>query len=172
MIDFSDNAYWLQPSTDTPCIKWPLLGLPPKQPPTPFEQGAPQPDEAAPVSDSSTFTGSVFTEDDNLHLETLLGEFPDVLTVELGRTDVTTHRINTGNAPPYRGPVYRLSADRRQSLRKQLDEMLADGQVEPSCSPWASTMVMVPNKGRGKYRLCVDYRNLRCHKAQHNTLHQ
>ena len=38
--------------------------------------------------------------------------------------------------------------------------MLADGRIEPSCSPWSSSVVMVPKKTKGEYRLCVDFRKL------------
>ena len=37
--------------------------------------------------------------------------------------------------------------------------MLEEGVIEPSDSPWASPVVMVP-KGPSGYRLCIDYRKL------------
>ena len=54
--------------------------------------------------------------------------------------------------PPIRGPIYRLSPE--ESLGSQLDEMLDDGRIEPSCSPWASPVMMVPKAGKCEYRLC------------------
>ncbi|XP_038062608.1 uncharacterized protein LOC119733100 [Patiria miniata] len=42
----------------------------------------------------------------------------------------------------------------------QLEELLEDRRIEPSHSPWASPVVMVPKKKKGDYRLCVDYRKL------------
>ena len=127
----------------------PLLGLPEQEPPLQEEPDPPQRD-----------TTPAPTNVDHLLIDTLLQDFPDVLTEKPGRTHIVKHRINTGDSQPLRGPVYRLSDDRRRSLRKQLGEMLADGRIVPSFSPWASPVVMVPKKSKGDYRLCIDYRKL------------
>ena len=47
----------------------------------------------------------------------------------------------------------------RQEEREQLEEMLDQGVVRPSTSPWASPVVMVKKKD-GSLRFCVDYRKL------------
>ena len=85
-------------------------------------------EEATPLAES------VFTVEDNRRLETLLSEFPGVLTSKPGWTDIDVHRIDTGEASPVRGPAYRLSPERRQALRSQVTELLKDGRIEPSHS--------------------------------------
>ena len=50
------------------------------------------------------------------------------------------------------------------SLNKQIDQMLADGVISPSTSPWSSPIVLTPEQSsRGnelQYRLCGDFRQL------------
>ena len=55
----------------------------------------------------------IFSMDENFRLESILDEFPDVLTTTPGRTDIAVHYINTGDSPPIRNPIYRLSPDRQ-----------------------------------------------------------
>ena len=158
VIDFNQNSFWVDTGADEPCIKWPLLGLPP--PPSCDHHNDPVLSQIDPPSNEvSPLADPVFNSDDYLQLEHVLSEFPEVLADKPGRTSLYTHRIETGDTPPVRGPVYRLSPERKQSLRTQLD----DGRIEPSCSPWASPVVMVPKAEKGEYRLCVDYRNLNRH---------
>lgn len=46
---------------------------------------------------------------------------------------------------------------RRQTVSEMIDAMENQGVVQPSASPWASPVVLVPKKG-GSLRFCVDYR--------------
>ena len=76
-----------------------------------------------------------------------------------GRTDMVKHRVNTGNSPPIRQPVRRIPAHKREEARHLLQDMLAKGVIQPSCSPWASPIVLVPKKD-GSVRFCIDYRKV------------
>ena len=44
-------------------------------------------------------------------------------------------------------------------IDKQIDEMLERDVIQPSKSPWASSIVMVSEKD-GSKRFCIDYRKL------------
>ena len=90
-------------------------------------------------------------------LRELFKEFADVLQNRPGRTEVVEHRIETGAAKPVRLPPYRLPHAYRETVQRELKEMLADGIIEPSTSEWAAPIVLVPKKD-GSLRLCVDYR--------------
>uniref|UniRef100_A0A158P4I8 RNA-directed DNA polymerase n=1 Tax=Tetranychus urticae TaxID=32264 RepID=A0A158P4I8_TETUR len=79
---------------------------------------------------------------------------------ELGFSRVYTHRIETGNHPPISQKPYRMSEQKRLIAEKSINELMDDGIVIPSCSPWSSPIVLVAKKGTDEVRLCVDYRKL------------
>ena len=92
----------------------------------------------------------------------LLLAYADVIagsSSDLGRTHKLQHSINTGNSTPIRQPVRRLSPQQRSEVQKLLNQILENGVVEPSASPWASPIVLVKKKD-GSTRFCVDYRKV------------
>ena len=92
-------------------------------------------------------------------LRDLFKEFEDVLSSRPGRTEGVEHQIVTRAAKPVRLPPYRLSHAYRETVQKELKEMLAKGIMEPSTSQWAAPIILVPKKD-GSLRLCVDCRRL------------
>lgn len=78
---------------------------------------------------------------------------------ERGETGIVQLEIDTGDAPPRRQPPRRMPFVVRQEVAKQLKQMQKAGDVQPSCSPWSSPVVMV-RKRDGSNRFCVDYRGL------------
>ena len=78
---------------------------------------------------------------------------------ELGVTDLVSHSINTGDHPPVRQPPRRTPFSLRQKVTEMVQQMLTQGIVCPSYSPWASPVVLVQKKD-GSLRFCVDYRRL------------
>eukprot|EP00731_Ephydatia_muelleri_P016412 Em0009g836a len=94
-----------------------------------------------------------------IELLALLKEFDDVLQNTPGKTNLVEYRIHTDSAPPLRLPAYRLPYAYRGRVKKELDDMLKLGIIEPSASEWASPMVVVAKKD-GALRICVDFRRL------------
>jgi hypothetical protein len=76
-----------------------------------------------------------------------------------GRTNLIKHRIDTENNPPVRQPVRRISPHKREEASRLLKEMLDKKVIQPSSSPWASPIVLVPKKD-GSVRFCIDYRKV------------
>lgn len=76
-----------------------------------------------------------------------------------GQTDLVKHSINTGNCTPIKQKPRRVPLAKREEVQKLIDEMLLEGVIEESCSPWSSPVVIVKKKD-GSSRFCVDYRKL------------
>ena len=90
-------------------------------------------------------------------LNNLLRKCTDVFASELGCTDIVCHKIDTGDHEPVRQPPYRIPMMHREVVGKMVIEMQDRGIVQPSVSPWASPVVLVPKKD-GSLRFCADYR--------------
>ena len=76
--------------------------------------------------------------------------------MELGVTDRVQHTIDTGEHPPVKQYARRMPYALRPKVAKLLEEMLAQGVIRPTKSPWASPVVLV-TKRDGTLRFCVDY---------------
>ena len=102
------------------------------------------------------------TAEQKPQLTKLITEYMDVFALnsqELGRTSLVKHVINTGDHPPVRQPVRRTPFALRNKVDEMVQEMLTQGVIQPSQSPWASPIVLVKKKDGG-IRFCVDYRQL------------
>ena len=107
---------------------------------------------------SSALSSTLSPFERNTLLTTLL-RYADVFEHSLGDTTVVRHTINTGDSPPIRQRPRRLPYAYRKETDDQIRDMLDQGVIQPSISPWASPIVLVRKKD-GKYRFCVDYRKL------------
>lgn len=90
----------------------------------------------------------------------VLRQFPDVLTERLGVTDRIKYKILLSDPIPVRQAPYRLSPPKMKQLRAIIDQMLAEGVIRPSVSPYASPIFLVPKPDGVNYRPVVDYRAL------------
>ena len=93
----------------------------------------------------------------------LMGQYRDVIALPgepLGATDRTEHHIQLlkGTKPVY-VPSYRLPHSQREVVNKQIQEMLDQGVIQHSRSPWNSPLFLVPKKDGG-FRPVIDFRKL------------
>ncbi|UYV60862.1 K02A2.6-like [Cordylochernes scorpioides] len=92
-------------------------------------------------------------------LKQILAKYTDLFSSRLGRTNLAKHHIHTEDAKPIKHKPYRVSAKERTIIKDQIDEMLEEGIIRQSSSPWSFPVILV-KKRDGKYRFCVDYRKL------------
>lgn len=100
--------------------------------------------------------------DDRKAVQELLSKYSDCFAScdsDLGRSNISSHRIDTGNQAPIHQPPYKSAWKERELIQSQVKDMLQNGVIEPSSSPWASPVVLVKKK-EGTWRFCVDYRKL------------
>lgn len=95
------------------------------------------------------------------HFTNMVATFPEILSpkTEITTTKTITHRINVTTNVPFSIRPYPYPSHKKQIILQQVDEMLADGVIEPSNSPYTSPIVIVKKKD-GTSRFCVDYRRL------------
>lgn len=97
----------------------------------------------------------------------LLVEFFDLLPsgIKLQRVNNASMEINlTDNFIVTRRP-YRLADVERVEVRKIVNELLENGIIRESTSPYASPVLLVCKK-QGSYRMCVDFRELNAHTVK------
>ena len=85
--------------------------------------------------------------------------------LELGTTHLMEFGIDTEGHVPIRQRPYRVAWTQKKIIDEHLDTMLKAGVIVPSCSAWASPILLVPKKPdpaskEVTYRFCVDYRKL------------
>ena len=80
---------------------------------------------------------------------------------DFGKTDAMKFYIQLEpGAKPVRDRVRPLNPMQEADLRRQIDEWLEAGVIEPSNSAWTSALVPCKKKGTDKFRWAIDYRRL------------
>ena len=95
-------------------------------------------------------------------LRDLIRDYRDVFSLPsdpLGNAVGLEHRIDIGNAKPFKISPYKIAPHKLEAVREEIREMLEKGVIVPSKSPFSSPIVMVPKKD-GSNRMCIDYRKL------------
>lgn len=95
-------------------------------------------------------------------LKTVLRRNADIFarsSTDLGSTNVTTHRIDTGDSMPIKQQPRRVPIHKQKIIREKVQEMLDKGIIEPSTGSWSSPIVLATKKD-GSMRFCIDYRKL------------
>ena len=93
-------------------------------------------------------------------LREMLRKYSSMWSGHLGEISTNQHHIDVPpGTRPVHHPPYRAGPKARQVEQEHVEKMLREGVIEPSESPWASPVVLVPKKD-GSLRFCVDYRRL------------
>ena len=102
------------------------------------------------------------TPEQKSRLETVLRKNIAVFAENPKRTPTTQlaqHRIDTGSALPVAAAPYRVSPAQLAVIDTQVQDMLENGMIRPSSSPYSSPVLLV-KKADGTDRFCVDFRKL------------
>ena len=99
--------------------------------------------------------------------DNLCSEYEDIFSkdsADLGKTPLLKMDIPTGDSPPITQRPYTLALKHVQWVQDEIEILEKAGIIAKSVSPWASPIVIVPNKtapGEPPRRcMCVDYRML------------
>ena len=87
---------------------------------------------------------NTLTSEQRKEVETLMKQYPDVLSSLPGQTDQIQHDIMLLPSEP---------------METEIQDMLDLGVIEPSISPYSSPIVLVPKKD-GSVRFCIDFQKL------------
>ena len=114
------------------------------------------------LSRFASFPSQALSDSENKCLADFLGTNADLFatsSLDLGHTTIVQHHIDTGNAKPIKQSPYRVSRAQRAEIETHISNMLEQGIIEVSSSPWSAPVVLVKKKD-GTIRFCVDYRKL------------
>lgn len=93
-------------------------------------------------------------------MKSVFEEFSECLTDEPGDVvESELHEINLTTENPVRMKQYPLPFASRQTVEKEVKNMLDMGVIEPSKSAYCSPVLLVPKKD-GSVRFCIDFRAL------------
>ena len=101
----------------------------------------------APLEDSDLMLRAVqeshLEEHIKPQLHNLLCNNVDVCTTKVGRTEILKHQIFLTN--PWQ-KTYQVSPPKQKLMKEIIEDMLKHDIIEPSCSAWASPVVLIPKR--------------------------
>ena len=104
-------------------------------------------------------TGSNLTDEQHSEFMDLANHFASLFTETPGTTDLAQHHIKLTSDEPVRSRPYPVPCSMRESLKKDIADMIKMRVIRESDSPYASPVVVVKKKDNTN-RVCVDYRKL------------
>lgn len=83
---------------------------------------------------------------------------------KLSYTNAVQHQIPLTNITPLNAKTYRFPQIHKEEVDRQIKDLLSQGIIEPSTSPWNAPVWVVPKKSDAsnekKWRIVIDYRKL------------
>ena len=67
---------------------------------------------------------------------------------DIGRTQLITMDIDTGDSPPVSSRLYTLALKHHQWVQEEIKTLERAGVITKSMSPWVSPIVVVPKKSQ------------------------
>ena len=104
-------------------------------------------------------TGPNLTDEQRTEFTSLAKQFTNLFVEAAGTKDLVQHHIKLTSDEPVRSRPYPVPYSMRESLRKDIADMVKMGVIRESSSPYVSPVVVVKKKDNTN-RVCVDYRKL------------
>lgn len=111
------------------------------------------------IGDVMLIERSELNEEQEQVLQSLLHEEFKKFDALKGCTNYTEHVIKVKTHEPVKQRYFPKNPKMCEVIHKQVDELIQNGQIEPSSSAYASPVVLVKKKD-GSWRMCIDYRKL------------
>ena len=99
--------------------------------------------------------------------DALCEKYPKVFSKgneDIGRTQLVTMDIDTGDSPPVSSRPYTLALKHHRWVQEEIETLERAGIITKSMSHWASPIVVVSKKSQPgeppKKRLCIDFRKI------------
>jgi hypothetical protein len=95
-------------------------------------------------------------------MDKVMEQYCDIFTLPTGvplHCQVKCPIVLTLGASLPNGPIYRHSVMENNKIKRQIQELLQKGHIQPSSSPCGSPDLLVQRKD-GTWRLCIDYQAL------------
>ena len=89
----------------------------------------------------------------------LMKEIPSLFSASLGIAKCTPYDTELSDTTPVQSPPYWCAPPKLQIFKQLMNELLEQGVVRPSKSPYASPAFLIP-KNSGGFRFVVDYRKV------------
>ncbi|XP_061988451.1 uncharacterized protein LOC133706921 [Rosa rugosa] len=113
-------------------------------------------------ADAVTLSAMTLTPSQCSDIGKLQKEFKDLFHDAQGLPPrrAVEHEIHlVGDSPLPNLGLYRTSLTESEEIKKQIQELIEQGVIKPSCSPCGSPVLLVPKDGG--WRMCIDYRALK-----------
>ena len=99
--------------------------------------------------------------------DALCEKYPKVFSKgneDIGRTQLVTMDIDTGDSPPVSSRPYTLALKHHRWVQEEIETLKRAGVITKSMSPWTSPSPKTPKKSQPgeppKKRLCIDFRKI------------
>jgi len=91
-------------------------------------------------------------------ISSLMREYSALFKDTPGRTSVTVHDVDVGDARPIKQHPYRMNPVKSRMAQHEIDYMLENNIIEISQSEWSSPVLLVPKPDGVSQRFVIDYR--------------
>lgn len=114
------------------------------------------------IENDLNMSQSSLTPEQSSQLKAFLQQYADIFAIhshDFEATQAMTYDINTEKAAPISKKPYNEPIARQKILEHEVAKMVDCGMIEPSISPWSSSVVLI-KKPDGSHRFTCDFRAL------------